>query len=157
MTETAQVTGRRKPRFNSFDEVLDDVRSLAAQPTRQLGNWSLGQVCQHLGLAMEHSATTDRLFRVPLWLRVLGRLVRNRALKHGLPTGFKLPPEGAAKFVPPPVSIEQGLATLEKGIAVLSQTSHRAPHPVLGALNVDQWHQFHLRHAEMHLSFIVPD
>ncbi len=30
-------------------------------------------------------------------------------------------------------------------------------HPVFGAMNVEQWNQFHLRHAEMHLSFIVPE
>jgi hypothetical protein len=157
MVNTATVASRRKLRFANFDEVLADVRLLAAQPTRQLGNWSLGQVCQHLGTAMERSARDDQLFRVPLWLRVVGRLVRRRALENGLPTGFKLPPDGAAKFVPPPVSVEEGLATLERGIIALSQTSHRAPHPVLGAMNVGEWDLFHLRHAELHLSFIVPE
>jgi hypothetical protein len=157
MVETASVSSRRKLHFESFDEVLADVRLLATRPTRQLGNWSLGQVCQHLGTAMERSARDDQLFSVPLWLRVVGRLVRRRALKNGLPTGFKLPPDGAAKFVPPLVSVDEGLATLEEGIVALSQTSHRAPHPVLGAMNVDEWNLFHLRHAELHLSFIVPE
>lgn len=157
MIKTGQVTGRRKLRFTCFDEILDDVRSLAARPTRQLGNWSLGQVCQHLGIAMEKSTSADHLFSVPLKLRILGRLVRGRALKNGIPSGFRLPPEGAAVLAPPPISVDEGLATLEQGMAALEKSSRRVPHPVFGAMNVSQWHQFHLRHAEMHLSFIVPE
>jgi len=157
MVETRQVRGRCRRRFDSFDEILDEVRSLAARPTRQLGNWSLGQICQHLGVSMEQCTSADRLFPVPLGLRILGRLVRGRVLKKGLPSGFKLPPEGAALLVPPQVSLEEGLSTLKQGMAALSRTSRRTAHPVFGALDVDEWHQFHLRHAEMHLSFIVPE
>ncbi|MCH7908007.1 MAG: hypothetical protein IIB38_00130, partial [Candidatus Hydrogenedentes bacterium] len=48
------------------------------------------------------------------------------------------------------VSVEEGLSRLEKGMAALAQTSRRTAHPVFGAMNVNEWHQFHLRHAEMH-------
>ena len=154
--DTKRVEGRRELHFNNYDQLLDEVRSLAARPTRQLGNWSLGQICQHLGTVMDQSATADHLFRVPLGLRIFGRLIRRWVLTRGLPSGYRLPPEGAAKFAPPPVSVEAGLATLEKGMAALAQTSRRTAHPVFGAMNVDEWHQLHLRHAEMHLSFIVP-
>ncbi len=157
MVETRRQTGRCRRRFNNFDEILHEVRSLAARPTRQLGNWSLGQICQHLGIAMEQCTSADDLFPVPLRLRIMGRLVRGWVLKRGLPSGFKLPPEGAAVLVPSQVSVEEGLARLEKGMAALAQTSRRTAHPVFGAMNVDEWHQFHLRHAEMHLSFIVPE
>jgi hypothetical protein len=156
MTETAQVVRRRRLRFESFDEILDEARSLAARPTRQLGNWSLGQVCEHLGLSMEECTSADKAFRVPLVFRIVGRLYRNRALARGIPQGFQLPPDGAKLLVPPPVPVEQGLATLEAGMAALAATSRRVPHPVFGKLSVEQWHQFHLRHAELHLSFIVP-
>jgi hypothetical protein len=104
---------------------------------------------------MEQSTLSEGMFAVPLKLRILGRLIRGRVLKKGFPTGFKLPPEGAAVLVPPPLSVEQGLATLERGIGALEKTSRRVPHPVFGAMSVDQWRQLHLRHAEMHLSFIV--
>ena len=30
------------------------------------------------------------------------------------------------------------------------------PHPVIGRLSAAQWNKFHLRHAELHLSFFVP-
>jgi hypothetical protein len=28
-------------------------------------------------------------------------------------------------------------------------------HPLLGAMTRDEWREFHLRHAELHLSFFV--
>ncbi len=157
MSETAQAGRRQRLRFESLDEIVDHARRLSAQPTRQLGNWSLGQVCQHLGIAMRECTSADRLFPVPLRFRILGRLVRGRVLKRGLPRGFQLPPEGAAVLVPPPVTAEEGLATLEQGLAALRSTTKRVPHPVFGALDVEQWNMFHLRHGELHLSFIVPE
>lgn len=156
MIDTRQVTGRCKRHFESFDQVLAEARTLAAAPTRQLGNWSLGQICHHLGIGMQECTSADRLFPVPLWLKLVGPLLRSRVLKRGLPRGFQLPPQ-AARLLPPPVSVEDGLATLEAGIAALHSTTCRVPHPVFGRMNVDQWNQFHLRHAEMHLSFIVPE
>ena len=155
MIDTAQVRDRCERRFASLDEILVECHALAAQPTRQLGNWSLGQVCQHLGTSMELCTSADRLFSVPFYLRIVGPLLRRRVLARGLPRGFQLPPEGA-RLLPPPVSVEAGLATLAAGIAALDKTSRRVPHPVFGAMTVEQWHQFHLRHAEMHLSFIAP-
>lgn len=155
MIDTAQVRGRCKRSFSSLDEVLAECRALAAQPTRQLGNWSLGQICQHLGTAMELCTSAERLFPVPLYLRVLGPLLRRRVLARGLPRGFQLPP-GGERLIPPPVSVEDGLATLEAGIEALDRSPRRVPHPVFGTLTPEQWIQFHLRHAEMHLSFIVP-
>ncbi len=125
MVETVTVGRRRRLRFDDYDQVLDEVRVLAASPTRQLGNWSLGQVCQHLGTAMEKCTQAEPPFPVSLRMRILGRLVRGRVLKRGLPRGFKLPPEAGA-LVPPPVSVEDGLATLERGIATLERTKQRA-------------------------------
>jgi hypothetical protein len=156
MIDTKQVTGRCRRRFDSLDQIVVEARTLATQPTRQLGNWSLGQVCHHLGVGMQQCTTAERLFPVPFYLRLLGPLLRRSVLKSGLPSGFQLPPEGA-KLVPPPVSVEEGIATLEAGIAALQATDRRVPHPVFGEMNVAQWNQFHLRHAEMHLSFIAPN
>ncbi len=153
MIETKRVTGRCRRRFESFEEVLAEVRSLAEHPTEQLGNWTLGQICQHLGRGMHESTSADRMFPVPFWLKLLGPFLRKRVLERGLPPGFQLPPEGA-RLLPPPVSVAEGLATLESGIAALQATQRRVRHPVFGAMNVAQWNQFHLRHAELHLSFI---
>ena len=155
MVETGKVAGRRKLHFSNYDEVLSEARRLAAAPTRQLGNWSLGQICRHLGIAMDRSIAGEQPFRVPWKRRLMGRLYRWSVLNRGFPPGVKLPKDAAA-LIPPPTSPEDGLAALEKGIAALRETTHRVAHPVLGRMNVRQWDKFHLRHAEMHLSFIEP-
>lgn len=157
MAERVKVSGRKRRRFASLDEVLSEARTLAEVPTKQLGNWSLGQICKHLGVAMEQSTCGQHPFKVPLLLRFKARLARRMLLERGLPSGFELPPDGAKVLVPKPTSVDEGLVALQKGIERLGQTTNRVPHPVFGAMNVAQWDLFHLRHSEMHLSFIVPE
>ena len=154
--DTRKVHGRRRLRFTELDQVLAEARSLATQSTEHLGNWNLAQVCQHLGIAMQQCVHGTRPFQVPFKLRFFGRLVRRKLLRDGLPSGFRLPPDGAKVLVPALVTSDEGLATLERGLATLRESRRRVAHPVFGAMNVAQWDQFHLRHAEMHLSFIVP-
>lgn len=156
MKETRSRSGRRRLRFDGYEDVLEDVHRLRATEPRALGNWSLGQVCQHLALAMDKSIDSSLTFRVPLKTRLVVRLLRNRILNGRLPSGFNLPPEGAP-LLPEPVEVQEGLAALQRAIARLNATTQRVPHPVFGRMNRAQWDLFHLRHAEMHLSFIVPE
>ena len=53
VVNTKIVTGRRKLRFESYEEVLTDVEHLAAGEVRLLGNWSFGQILKHLALAVD--------------------------------------------------------------------------------------------------------
>lgn len=155
MAAKERSSGHCLRHFENFDELLAEVRSLGARPTRQLGNWSLGQICQHLGIGMHECALGDKIFTAPLWLRVLGPWIRPRILKRGLPRGFQIP-RGGEKLLPAPVTFDEGLATLEGGLATLRSTDRRTAHPVFGKMNLAEWDQFHLRHAELHLSHIVP-
>jgi hypothetical protein len=160
MVETATVPTRRHLRFNAHPEILGEVRSLAEQPTRQLGHWSLPAICQHLATAMNlcidaKAGQVD--FRAPLSRRILARLFRAQILKRGLPTGVKLPPPVERVLYVEPENLEAAIAALERAIARLRSTTQRSPHPLLGTMSAAQWDQFHLRHAELHLSFIVPE
>lgn len=49
------------------------------------------------------------------------------------------------------------MASLRQAIGRLKTETKRGAHPVIGRLNAAEWDQFHLRHAEMHLGFIVPE
>ncbi|MGD9721565.1 MAG: DUF1569 domain-containing protein [Pirellulales bacterium] len=156
MATTTKVQGRRRLRFNSHDDVLAEVRALAARPTRHLGHWPLPTICQHLANAMNLCIDGDVPFKAPLKTRILARLARSRILKTGLPTGFKLPAEAEAVLYNDPGSADAAIAAMEQAVARLQTTQQRVPHPALGKMNVHQWNLFHLRHAELHLSFIVP-
>src|SRR5690242_16722942 len=90
-TPVATKTVARRPlEFESYDEVLAYVRKLADGPTKQLGNWSLGQICRHLAVAMD-SAIDGPAFKPALWLRVAGPFFKKRFLAQPMPSGFQVP------------------------------------------------------------------
>ncbi len=157
MSQSLQVPKRRRLRFDTHQQILDEAQMLAARPTRQLGNWPLPDICQHLAAAMDLCIDGGVGFAVPLRIRIVARLARSRILKTGLPTGFKLPQQAQAVLYRQPKSMDAAISALEKGITRLNSTTQRVPHPVLGKMNVAQWDLFHLRHAELHFSFIVPE
>jgi hypothetical protein len=149
---TKKVQGRREVRYQTLDDMLQDAECLAAGEVRQLGNWSLGQNLKHIAMAFD-SAIDGNSFKLPVparWLMTL--FLKKRFLTKTLPAGFKSTPE----FVPGTTSNEEGLAALRKATARQRQESQRAMHPGLGHLTADEWNSFNLRHAEMHLSFILP-
>jgi hypothetical protein len=39
----------------------------------------------------------------------------------------------------------------------MKREAHREPHGFFGKLTHQQWDQLHMRHAELHLSFLVTD
>lgn len=153
--DTKSVEGRRKLHFNNYDQLLDEVRSLAARPTRNLGNWSLGLVCQHLAAAM-NMAIDGRPFKPGLFLRLIGPLLKKRMISRPMPSGFKFP-QTATALIPQNEDVAAGVAAVEKAVARLEQIPERKPHAVLGRMTRDQWDQLQFRHAEMHLSFILPE
>ncbi|MBI2825265.1 MAG: DUF1569 domain-containing protein [Planctomycetia bacterium] len=155
--DTRKVAGRRKVRYRSFDELVADAEALAATEVISLGNWTLGQTLKHLGRGMEGSIE-GRPFKVSWKLRLLGRLFLKRRLVYGpFPPGFQLPSTAAARLVPPDTTTPaEGLAALRHGIARLKAETKRVAHPVAGPLTVEEWNHFHLSHAAMHMSFLVP-
>jgi hypothetical protein len=151
---TKEVRGRRVLRFSSYQDILDEVRDLAGKPTRQLGNWSLGQICEHLAKGMD-MAIDGGTFKPSLPVRLVAPFLKKRFLTRGLSPGFKLP-KNAANLLPNPANAAGGLAQLEKAIARQQQIRERKAHPVFGPMTIEEWDQMNCRHAEMHLSFIVP-
>lgn len=147
---------RRKLRFNNIDEILAEARILSSAPWIGVGNWSLGQVCDHLGSWMIFSIDGVPL-KLPSYVRVMGRLIKRRMLKHGLPAGHSWKGEAAALLFPQrPISTEDGLIKLGTAIQRLKSETQRAPSPLFGPLSIEEWNQLHCRHAELHLSFIQP-
>ena len=57
--------------------------------------------------------------------------------------------------MPGETSVEEGLSSLQGAIARQKQESMRASHPAFGDIGREEWNDFNLRHAEMHMSFLV--
>ena len=154
---TRGVSGRRAVRYDSYQDLLDDAERLAVSDVQSLGNWSLGQALGHLARAMEMSVEGSEL-KAPWLVRFVARVFyRQRFLSGPMPAGFRLPRAASEALVPENQDSQTGLAELRRAIGRLHDEIDRARHPVLGELSLDEWDSLHLRHAEMHMSFLVPE
>jgi hypothetical protein len=148
---TKKVEGRRKVRYSSLDEFLQEAERLSQADVRMLGNWSQGQIYGHLARTMDGSIDGMN-FLMPAPVRFLMSFLMKRKFLYGaLPAGFKSAPE----FVPDGTSLEVELAALRKAVARQNEEPNRVLHPAFGNIGKEGWINCHLRHAELHLSFLV--
>jgi hypothetical protein len=154
--KTSKVRGRREVRYDSYHDLWNDAERLAEAEVRLLGNWSLGQILTHLSRSMEF-AIDGMPYKAPWPIRAIVQLfMRRRMITQPMSAGFTLPARAAELLVPGPMSTDEGLASLRTAIRRLHDETERAPHAVLGEMSLDEWDSFHLRHAELHMSFVVP-
>lgn len=155
--DTKTAAGRRQLRFNSYDDLLADAQMLAKSDVKMVGNWSLGQIFKHLAVA--YAGSIDGMhFTVPFYVKIVARVFMKKKFLYGkIPSGFQIPQKHRGHFVAAETTTtEEGWAALQTAVERLKTESHREPHPVFGELSNQEWDNFHLRHAEMHMSFAVP-
>src|SRR5262245_61755532 len=156
---TKNVTGRRQLRFQSLDDALADAEMLAlASRIRTLGNWTPGQVFKHLAIGL--NSQIDGIPLHPPWIiRIMGRyFFKKRIITKGMLAGFQLPKESMPVMVPPATTtVQEGLESLHAAVKRLNADHTRVPSPFLGPLTEDESNKVQCRHAELHLSFLVPE
>ncbi len=148
--KTGKVQGRRTLRYQSLDELWGDAQRLAENNAPTMGNWSQGQIYEHLARAFNISIDGVKPFPAPMRL-ILNLVFKKRFLNKGLPAGFPAPADFVADDT---TSTQSGLESLRLAIQRQNHVTERAPHPGFGTFTAIEWEQFHLRHAEMHMSFI---
>jgi hypothetical protein len=152
---TAKVAGRRKLDYASLEELLADADRLSSGPVKVLGNWSAGQIFKHLALA--YNGSIDGFTMTFPWpLRMMAKIFKGKLLNGPMPAGFSLPSDGAKALGPGPTSPEEGLADLHAAVLRLKRESQRAKHPMFGDITNEEWNKIHLKHASLHMSFLVP-
>lgn len=152
---TRRVSGRRDVRYENYDQQLADAERLAGVEIRTLGNWSYGQILRHLARSID-AMIDGAPFAFPAPIQwVMRLLMKKRFLSKPLKPGFKLPAK-AGRLNPEATTTEEGLAELRTAIARAKTDSTRAPHGGFGQLSEEESDAFQFRHAEMHMSFVVP-
>lgn len=147
---------RRTLNYATLDEFLADAEKIAAGPNVTVGNWSLGQILWHLSTTIRFSVEGFP-FQAPWFLRVLvAPLLKNWFLTKPMRSGFQLPKKASALSPPKDITTEDGLRALRANLERFSCEEPRAAHPVFGLLTRSEWTALHLRHAEMHMSFVIP-
>ncbi len=151
---TTATTERHARNYTSLDDILADAERLVQANASTTGNWSLGQILEHLAIVMDCSI--DGYGAQASWpMRLIGRLfLKSRFLKKTLPAGFRFPKK-FEHLAPAEVSPEAGLEHLRKSIDRLKTESQRSPNPILGNLTQEEYNLLHMRHAELHMSFIA--
>ena len=148
---------RRTLRFESLDQILAEAERLASGPHRLLGEWSYGQILAHLAQGVD-CFYNGFGFQSPWVARTfIGPLVKRRVLTKAMPSGFQLPKSADALLPHPETSAVDSLTHLRTAIIRLRTEDPTHPHPFFGKMTADEVRQLMLRHAELHLSFVVPE
>lgn len=162
--DTKKVKDRRTLRFGSLAEVLADAERVAAADRagklRRAGNWSAGQNFTHLAAFMNYpyDGYPPELEKGPPWVfRTLAKMMKHRFLTKPLPSGFKIPKTKDGTVGQENVPADEGLRQLKAAAARLEKGPPAMDNPVFGPLTHQEWINLHLRHCELHLSFLHPD
>jgi hypothetical protein len=147
---------RRTVRYSTLSDISQDAEQLLAHH-HTVGNWTFGQICQHLAKTM--NCTFDGFgFQAPWFARwFIAPFVKNSLLIKPMSAGFKLQESGKAILPGDNVSGVDGLQQLKAAIERYSHEVPTAPHPFLGNMASEEVVQLQLRHAELHMSFVVPN
>ena len=156
MAGTSDVTERRKLVFASLDDFLDDARTLASGQYTTLGHWNYGQILGHLANSM-HWSLDGFPFQWPWVMRTfVAPLIRNSALTRPLRPGYRLPRSAASSLPDVSLTVAESLADCQRAIDRLAVETPAARHPLFGKMASEEWVMLHIRHAELHMSFVVP-
>ena len=121
-----------------------------------MGNWTLGQTLGHLASWADYSYDGVPL-KVPFFVKLIMRPMKRRFLRGPMPAGRNIPKVPGGTLATEPLSTEEGLARIRRSFSRLRDEPPTRPHLLFGPLTHEQWIQLHLRHAELHLSFLRAD
>lgn len=154
--DTKRVLNRRHVHYDCLSDLLDDAERQAAGNSQTLGNWTLPQIFEHLSRSLRMAVDgTNALF--PLPARLFLRPLRRRFFSRPMKSGFNVPPKLEKALRPGTgLSIEPALKELREAVSRFESAPQLAYHPAFGRLTRDEWRQISLRHAEMHMSFVLP-
>ena len=158
--DTAKVVGRRLLRFESIDQMLAEADRLAeAERTgwlRRVGNWTLGQTLGHLACWAEYSYTGAPL-KPPFFIRWIMAFRKRRFLSEPMPAGVRIPRVEGGTLGTEPMPTEEALGRLRRVMQRLKSEAPTGPNGIFGPLTHDEWIALNLRHAELHLGFLIPE
>jgi hypothetical protein len=160
LVNTGKVTGRRTLRFETIDQALADVERLVtaerAGRLKRIGNWTLGQALGHLATWAEYAYTGAPL-KTPFFIRWILRLRKQKYLYGSMPSGVRIPQVEGGTLGTDPMPLDEGWERFRRAMERLKKEPPTAPSPVFGLLTHEEGIALNLRHAELHLSFFIPE
>jgi hypothetical protein len=149
----SSVAQCRKVRYESFDQIVLDAERAVREQAQTTGNWSLGQILEHLAIANDRSIDGFG-FEASFPVRMLGPFFKKRVLAQGMNPGIQLSKQASAALVPDETDVQVALDHLRQSFKRLDSEATRSPHPILGRMSLDESNRLCLRHAELHMGFV---
>ncbi len=144
-------------RFERLDEALADVQAMAqlerAGKLRCLGKWTFGQVLGHLATWVDYSYDGVPM-KVPFFLKWMLRPMKQRFLNKPMRAGSNIPRVPGGTLAIDVFSSEEGVARFNRSFTRLRGEAPGLPHLLFGVMSHEDWVKMHLRHSELHLSFL---
>ena len=148
---------RRKLHFDTIAESLADVDQIAAAhqaaTLRAIGQWTPGKILGHLATWVDYCFDGAPL-EVPFWIAMLVRPMKRIILYKPMRTGTRIPGVPGGTLALDDLPFDEALSKFRKNFSRLASEAPAKPHMVFGPLTHDEWINFNLRHAELHLSFL---
>jgi hypothetical protein len=146
---------RRSLSFESLDQVMPEVDRLLETGYTRAGNWTLGQICEHLSRTLRLAIEPDGkkapwLIRATLGPALFRHVVRTGRMRTGIPAPGQLGPGN-------PADDREGVEMLR---STIPQALERIPasmeHPFFGRVGREDFLRLQCIHCAHHLSFLIP-
>jgi hypothetical protein len=157
---TSKVEDVRHLRFDSVDAVLADVdRVIQASEEgrlRVVGNWTPGQILAHIAAWIEYGYEGFPMQPPPWFVRWILRWRLPKYLRDGMPRGVRIPGVAEGTFGMDDQPIQQAADRLKRAFQRLKDGEPATYHsPAFGVMSHEDRIRLNLRHAELHLGFLV--
>ena len=154
---TVNPPARRTLHFDTVDEVVADVNTLAAADRAAKlncrGNWTFGQILNHLATWVDYSFDGVPM-KIPFAVKLLLRPMKKRFLTNPMKPGSRIPRVQGGTLAIDVVPTAEALEHFYRSFDRLARNAPAVPHIVFGPMTHDEWIAQHLRHSELHLSFL---
>jgi hypothetical protein len=153
---------RRAVCLHSIDEFVAEMERIAnayhSGRIRTTGNWTAAQILEHLAKLIEYSYDGFP-FRVSWPIRAVSHVAKwlawKRFIQWSFQPGCRLPDYARALLPSPNAEFDAAADRLRAVLArIQSGEPMLQPSPFEGRLTHEQFVFVHLRHAELHLSYI---
>ncbi len=147
--------------LKSLDELraeLDRIQSAHDAGTlTHTGNWSPGQILEHLALPWVCALDGFPPTKIPFILRMLARILAKKKTVRGTPPppGIKLPKQVAYLAPKDDTTFDDGMSALRACIERVERgerMTHRSP--LFGSMDHQQWLNLQLGHCALHLGYL---
>ncbi|MBX3390564.1 MAG: DUF1569 domain-containing protein [Phycisphaeraceae bacterium] len=151
--------GVRDLHFSSLDEVLAEADRIAAAERdgrlKQIGNWSAGQIFNHLATWIDYSYDGFPPQLSPPWfVRLIVKLQKHKFMNGAMPRGVRIPGIENGTLATESVPLEEGVRHLRASLERLKREKPTQRSVLFGEMTHEEWIKGTLRHAELHMSFL---